>query len=145
PTAELDLAVYRSMYGLAPCTTANGCFRKINQNGGATPPAANWGWGEEIALDVDMVSATCPRCKILLVEANSSSSADLGTAVNQAAAQGAVAISNSYGLPDGLWESQYDADYNHPGIAVTAATGDSGFGASFPSTSPYVTAVGGTS
>ena len=67
PTAEADLATYRSQFGLPACTTANGCFRKINQSGGTTPPAANTGWGQEIALDIEMVSAICPQCKILLV------------------------------------------------------------------------------
>ena len=98
PNAESDLATYRSQFGLPPCTTANGCFRKVNQNGGTSPlPAANAGWAAEIALDIDMVSAICPQCKILLVEANSPTIANLGTAVNTAVAQGAVAVSNSYG------------------------------------------------
>src|SRR5712671_2974823 len=96
PTAESDLAVYRATYGLAPCTTANGCFRKVNQTGGTTYPAANTGWAEEISLDVDMVSAVCPNCKILLVEANSNSVGDLLTAENEAFALGADAISNSW-------------------------------------------------
>src|SRR4029077_17906102 len=94
PSAESDLATYRSQFGLPPCTTANACFRKINQNGGTTPPAANSGWGQEIALDIDMVSAISPQCKILLVEASSASITNLGIAVNQAVAQGAVAVSN---------------------------------------------------
>src|SRR3954454_15443150 len=80
PNAESDLATYRAQFGLPPCTTANGCFRKINQNGGTPPPAADSGWGAEIALDIDMVSAACPLCKILLVEASSPTIANLGTA-----------------------------------------------------------------
>jgi hypothetical protein len=146
PTAESDLAAYRSQFGLPPCTTANGCFRKINQSGGSNPPAANSGWGEEIALDIDMVSAVCPQCKILLVEASSASIANLGTAVNQAVAQGAVAVSNSYGGGESLFESSYDSSYyRHPGVAITASSGDSGYGTSYPAASPYVTSVGGTS
>ena len=142
PNAESDLAVYRSQFGLPACTTANGCFRKINQNGGTNPPRRNTGWAEEISLDVDMVSAICPNCHILLVEATSNSFANLGAAVNQAAAQGANAISNSYGGSD---TSDSSAPfYNHPGIAVTASSGDSGFGAQFPASSHFVTAVGGT-
>src|SRR5262249_50849655 len=86
PTAESDLATYRSQYGLPACTTANGCFRKVNQNGAASPlPASNTGWGEEESLDLDMVSATCPACKIVLVEASSPSNANLGVSVNTAA------------------------------------------------------------
>ena len=69
PTAEADLAVYRTQFGLPPCTTANGCFQKVDQNGGTSYPIANAGWAAEIALDMDMVSASCPNCKILLVEA----------------------------------------------------------------------------
>jgi subtilase family serine protease len=146
PTAEADLGVYRSQYGLPACTTANGCFHKVSQTGSATLPRTNSGWAQEISLDLDMVSATCPDCHILLVEANSASFADLGTAVNQAArTPGVVAISNSYGGSDAA-DTTYGAYYNHPGIAVTASTGDNGYqGGSYPASSSYVTAVGGTS
>jgi len=146
PYAESDLAVYRQQYGLPACTTANGCFRKINQHGGSQPPARDPGWSDEISLDLDMVSAACPRCHILLVEANSPSFADLGAAVNEAAAQGARYISNSYGSAgEASSELQLDSRYyNHPGVVVTAAAGDDGFGAAFPAASPHVVAVGGT-
>ena len=97
PNAESDLGVYRSQFGLAACTTANGCFRKVNQSGGTRYPRANGGWAQEISLDLDMVSAICPNCHILLVEASSNSLSNLGTAVNEAAALGATEISNSYG------------------------------------------------
>src|SRR5438552_3549441 len=98
PNAEADLAVYRSNWGLPPCTTANGCFRKLNQSGNPGPyPAVNAGWAEEISLDLDMISAICPRCNITLIEATSNSLFDLGTSVNTAARLGAYAISNSYG------------------------------------------------
>jgi len=142
PNAEADLGVYRSQFGLPACTTANGCFRKINQNGGTTPPRRNGGWAQEISLDLDMVSAVCPNCHILLVEATSATIANLGAAVNQAANQHAVSISNSYGGSD---QSDSSAPfYNHPGIAVTASSGDGGFGVEFPASSHFVTAVGGT-
>jgi subtilase family serine protease len=96
PNAESDLATYRSTYGLPPCTTANGCFCKVNQNGAASPlPTADAGWAGEISLDVDMVSAICPNCHILLVEASSASLANLGTAVNRAVTMGAKYVSNS--------------------------------------------------
>jgi subtilase family serine protease len=145
PTVASDLGVYRSAYGLSACTTANGCFRKVNQNGGTTPPAADGGWAQEISLDVDMVSATCPNCRILLVEANSASLGDLSTAVRTAAALGANAISNSYGAS----ETQFffapdDSAYNQPGHAVTVSSGDAGYGVEFPASSSHVTAVGGT-
>jgi hypothetical protein len=157
PTAEADLAAYRSRYGLPDCTTANGCFRKVNQNGvqGSYPPP-NVGWGQEIALDIDMVSAACPNCNILLVEARSNSMDNLGASVNTAVSLGAVAVSNSYGGAEGSNAPTLDASYyNHPGVAIVASTGDCGWdcapsGSSlvqsvqYPAASPYVVAVGGT-
>ena len=146
PNAEADLGVYRSQFGLASCTTANGCFRKVNQSGGTNYPTANGGWAQEISLDLDMVSAICPNCHILLVEATTSSLVNLGTAVNEAAALGANAISNSYGGGESSNDPSYDSSYyNHPGIAITASSGDSGYGAQYPAASQYVTSVGGTS
>lgn len=147
PDAEADLAAYRSTWNLPACTTANGCFRKVNQQGvqGSYPPTKN-GWPLEISLDVDMVSALCPNCSILLVEASSDSLDDLGTSVNQAASMGAVAISNSYGGGEYSGETSADTQYfHHPGIAVTVSSGDNGYGVEYPAASPYVTAVGGTS
>ena len=141
PKAEADLGVYRTQYGLPACTTANGCFRKVNQSGGSKAPRANGGWAQEISLDLDMVSATCPSCKILLVEASTPSFANLGTAVNTAARLGATAISNSYGGSDSSATSAYD----HPGIAVVASTGDAGYEVESPASFPPVVAVGGTS
>ena len=145
PNAESDLATYRSHFGLPPCTTANGCFKKVNETGGTSYPAGNTGWAEEISLDVDMVSANCPNCHILLVEANSTSFADLGASVNTAAKLGAFAISNSYGGSESSGESTYAADYNHPNVAITASNGDSGYGAAVPAAYNTLTAVGGTS
>src|SRR6266568_487110 len=144
PDAESDLAHYRSFFGLPSCTRANGCFRKVNQRGGSTPPRADAGWAQEISLDLDMVSAVCPRCHLLLVEADSNSLLDLGTAVTRAAAMGARVISNSYGAPESQGQRRYNAAFNHPGQAITAAVGDSGLGLSFPASSQYVTAVGDT-
>jgi hypothetical protein len=146
PSAASDLGTYRAQYGLSSCTTANGCFRKVNQTGGTSPlPPANPGWGEEIALDLDMVSASCPNCSILLVEANSSAMADLGQSVNTAVSLGAKYLSNSYGDTEMSADSTYDADYfDHPGVVMTAAAGDSGYGVEYPAASRHVTAVGGT-
>jgi len=144
PNAESDLAVYRSNFGLPACTTANGCFRKVDQNGGTHYPRRNVGWAEEISLDVDMVSAVCPNCHILLVEATTNSFTNLGTAVNRAATMGANTISNSYGGGDAS-DASLGSFFNHPGIAVTASSGDSGFGVSYPASSTFVVAVGGTS
>ncbi len=147
PNAEADLQVYRNTFGLPTCTTANGCFKKVNQSGqqGNYPPT-DVGWAEEISLDIDMVSAICPNCHILLVEATSNSFANLAAAVDTAASLGANAISNSYGGNEFSTETSASSDghYNHPGIAVTASSGDSGFGPQYPAASQFVTAVGGT-
>jgi hypothetical protein len=146
PNAASDLAVYRQAYGLAPCTAASGCFKKVNENGQASPlPAGDYGWAEEISLDLDMVSATCPDCHILLVEASSANTPDLATAEDTAAAgSGVVAISNSYGGPEDASTLAADVHYHHPGIAITASSGDSGYGVIWPASSQYTTAVGGT-
>jgi len=146
PHAEADMGSYRSFFGLSACTTANGCFRKINETGGTSYPTGNSGWGQEISLDLDMVSALCPNCHILLVEASTASIADLGTAVNEAVALGANVVSNSYGGPEFSGEATYSTKYyNHPGVAITVSAGDSGYGAQFPATSNTVISVGGTS
>jgi subtilase family serine protease len=146
PNAESDLGVYRSTFGLPACTTANGCFRKVNQSGGTNPPRANGGWAQEISLDLDMASATCPNCKILLVEASSASMSNLGTAVNTAVRLGATVVSNSYGGSESSYDTSYDSSYfNHPGVAITVSSGDNGYGVQYPAASRYVTAVGGTS
>jgi subtilase family serine protease len=145
-TAESDLAKYRSTYGLPACTTANGCFKKVNQNGvQGSYPANDVGWATEISLDLDAVSAACPSCHILLVEATDNSNANLYKAVDTAAATpGVVAISNSYGGSESSTETSSDSHFNHPGIAVTVSSGDSGYGVEYPAASRYVTAVGGT-
>ena len=146
PNAESDLGVYRSQFGIPACTTANGCFKKVNQSGGTSYPKNNGGWAQEISLDLDMVSAICPNCHILLVEASSASLTNLGASVNEAAKLGATEISNSYGGGESSSEtSTQNTYYNHPGIAITASAGDSGYGVEFPAASSYVTAVGGTS
>jgi Putative Ig domain len=145
PNAESDLATYRSQYGLTSCTTANGCFKKVNETGGSSLPTADSGWAEEISLDLDMVSAVCPSCHILLVEATQPSTSDLGTAVNTAVNLGAKFVSNSYGGSEASSDPSTDSSYfNHPGVAITVSSGDSGYGVEYPAASQYVTAVGGT-
>jgi hypothetical protein len=146
PNAESDLATYRSQFGLPACTTANGCFRKVNQNGASSPlPASDAGWAGEISLDVDMVSAVCPNCHILLVEANSANGTDLYTAVDRAVTMGAKYVSNSWGGSEYSGQTTDDTHFNHPGVAITVSSGDDGNGAEYPATSRFVTAVGGTS
>ena len=145
PTAEADLATYRAQFGLPACTTANGCFRKVNETGGTTYPTQNAQWGNEISLDVDMVSALCPNCHILLVEATTNSTPDLAAAVDEAVTLGANVVSNSYGGSEFPGETSFDSSYDHPGVAIVASAGDSGFGVEYPAASPDVVAVGGTS
>lgn len=155
PTAEADLGVYDKQFGLPACTAANGCFKKVNQNGATSPlPETEGGWAIEISLDVQMAHAICQSCHVLLVEASEPSNSDLGTAVNAAVAAGATEISNSYGgdeEPEVLSDSS--DYYDHPGVVVTASSGDCGYlqeaceapsTASFPASSPDVVAVGGT-
>ena len=146
PTAEADLAVYRSTYGLPACTTANGCFSKVNERGAATPLPADVGWGVEEALDLDMVSAACPQCKILLVEADQPTGDDLGKSVDTAVRLGATEVSNSYGGTESSITPSDAAYYTHPGVAIVASSGDSGYGIpSEPAVFSSVISVGGTS
>lgn len=155
PNAFSDVNVYRSQYGetdLASCTptavksSTTPCFAKSSQTGTTSYPSTDGGWAEEESLDIDMVSAICPNCNILLVEATSSSYANLGTAVNEAVKLGATAVSNSYGGSDSSSDSSYDSSYyKHSGVAITASSGDGGYGVEYPAASQYVTAVGGTS
>jgi subtilase family serine protease len=143
--AESDLKAYRSHFHLTPCTTYNRCFRRLNQAGRPGPyPPGDANWAAEMSLDLDMVSAVCPKCRILLIEANSNAFLDLALSVDTAARLGAREISNSYGGGEFLLEVSYQSHYNHPGVMITASSGDSGYGPQFPAASQYVTAVGGT-
>ncbi len=155
PNIANDLSVYSTTYGLPQLPTCTGtiksssvpCFQKLNQNNKTTPlPAANASWGLEIALDVQAAHATCQNCKILLVEANSSSYNDLLKAVDTAVSNGATVVSGSWGGGESTFESfLYDGHFNKTGVAFTFSTGDNGYGVQYPAASPYVTAVGGTS
>jgi len=161
PKLEEDLASFDAHYGLAACTTANGCLRRVNQEGKPAPlPAADKvGWSVETSLDVETVHSVCPACRILLVEAGSETLADLARAVNQAVSLGAQQVSNSYGALEGEMGSAEQAAYEHPGTIIAAAAGDSGYlnwdnvAAALaapevpdaPASLPHVLAVGGTS
>jgi hypothetical protein len=146
PNAEADLAIYRSQYGLPPCTTANGCFAKVDQRGGTNYPMTSDSWAGEIALDLDMVSATAPQAHIILVETDNDGLDNLAAGVDRAVALGAKYVSNSYGRSGDSDSDQatYGASYDHPGVAVVAASGDNGYGVAFPATLSTVTSVGGT-
>jgi Ricin-type beta-trefoil lectin domain/Putative Ig domain len=153
PNAASDLVHYRSAAGLPACAdssgtgSGDGCLTKVNQTGGATPGDTDpsGGWEAEESLDLDMVSALCPNCHILLVEASSASLANLAAAENFAATA-AKFVSNSWGSnSEFIGERSFDAAFNHPGVAITAAAGDTGYGTEYPAVSPFVTSVGGTS
>jgi Subtilase family len=160
----------------------SGCFMQVNQNGGAkanelpfpknlselktaqgsgSPEAEKEaaeaaGWGVEISLDIETAHAICETCKIVLVEASSPSYFNLETAENQAATLGANEISNSWGGPEDVKTASADSTFNHPGIVITASSGDNGYKnwgsenseevgyTNFPASSPHVVAVGGT-
>jgi hypothetical protein len=198
PNAESDLKVYDEEFALPACTTGNGCFEKINQNGETTnlpfpkspgeqktseavcksekegesqterePKEAACkeveeaeGWALEISTDIEMARAVCQsNCKILLVEANSAEYSDLEAAEETAVTLGATEISNSWGGAESPADS---AAFDHPGIVITASSGDDGYrnwteakeaeaneeeyyaGADYPASSPHVVAVGGT-
>jgi IPT/TIG domain len=148
PSAKSDLDAYSSNFGLpilptCPGAPSAGCFKKVNQTGGSIPPGANAGWGLEIALDLDTVHAVCPKCGILLVEANNNGNANLYTAEDYAAAHATI-VSNSWGGGEYSGETSDDSHFNHPGDAITVSSGDSGYGIEYPAASRYVTAVGGT-
>lgn len=150
PKVETDLAVYRSAFGLPRCITANGCFRKVNQDGDPAPlPPTNSAWAAEATLDVSMVSAICPSCHILLVEADDDDRGgqpNLQTAIRTAVSLGAHYVSMSWGAPESPGESGSDSEYlSAPGVTYVASAGDSGYGTSWPAASPTVVSVGGTS
>ncbi|MGN6258535.1 MAG: S53 family peptidase [Solirubrobacterales bacterium] len=149
PNVASDLNTYSSQFGLPPCNSSNPCFQKVNQSGSAAGPfpRAESGWALEISLDVEVAHAICPNCKILLVEANSSSLSNLSAAVETAAKLGAKEISNSYGGSEFSSElsETYAAPYSQPGIAVTVSSGDNGYGSfGFPAALSSVITVGGT-
>jgi len=143
PKIESDLAVFSAQFGLPACTTANGCFTKVNQNGGTSYPKRNAGWALEIALDVEWAHAIAPGARILLVEATSNSFADLLAAEDYARTH-AQYVSNSWGAGEFSGESSYDSHFSGSGVSFFVSSGDNGTPAEYPSSSPNVISVGGT-
>jgi hypothetical protein len=163
PNAATDLQHFDAHYGI-PYHPAG--FEKVGQNGGTAPAALpakdRRGWSEEESLDIDAVRSVCQTCKILLVEANTPSNANLSAAAATAIRLGATEVSNSYGGPErgNPMSATQAARYEHPGVVVTASTGDQGwYGWGFasesrrgrsqnspsePATLSGVVAVGGT-
>jgi len=141
--AEKDLARYRDEFGLGECSTQNGCFHQVNQRGETKKfPHFDKAWAQEVSLDLDMVSAVCPRCPLLVVDADSASIDDLGASVDTAVRLGARVVSNSYYADEWSGEASEDAHYHHPGVAITVSAGDRAQ-PYYPAASPYVTSVGG--
>ncbi len=144
PTAEADLGVFSSQYGLPACTTANGCFKKVNQTGGSTLPPVDAGWALEISLDIQWAHAIAPGAHILLVEATSNSFANLLAAEDYAKTH-AQYVSNSWGSSrEFSGETSYDSHFSQSGVSFFVSAGDSGATPQYPSVSPNVISVGGT-
>ncbi|HLJ68982.1 MAG TPA: S53 family peptidase [Chloroflexota bacterium] len=144
--SETDLGIYRKEFRIPACTTSNGCFRKTDQNGGTNYPPDNSEWDVEQALDTEMVSAVCPNCHILLVEANDNSWTNLMAAEQEAITLGATVISNSWSGTEFSDQLTYDSIFAQAGIPIVASSGDVGYSGTveWPASSQYVTAAGGT-
>lgn len=149
PTAENDLAVFSSTYHLPACTSTNGCFRKVYASG--KKPAANGGWAQEAALDIEWAHAMAPNARIVLVEAASNSSTDLLPAIDVASslvspkAGGFGQVSMSWGFSEFSGETRWDSHFQTRGVVYFASSGDAGGQRTYPCTSPYVVCAGGTS
>ena len=143
PNIQSDLNTYDTQFGLPPCNSSNGCFTKVNQTGGNRYPRSNSGWALEISLDVEIAHAMCQNCKILLVEASSSSFSNLLTAVDYAKSH-ANEVSMSWGGSEFSSETSYDTHFSTAGVVFTASAGDNGYGVIYPAASRNVVAVGGT-
>ena len=143
PNAEADLGVFSNQYGLPACTTANGCFKKVNQSGKSSYPRPEQNWALEISLDIQWAHAIAPGAKILLVEASSNTFTNLMAAVDYAK-KNADYVSMSWGGSEFSSESRYDSHFRQKGVSFFAASGDAGTPAEYPSASPNVISVGGT-
>jgi hypothetical protein len=145
PNAAGDLATYRSTFGLPACTTSTGCLRFVNgADGSRHLPSGDETWAQELSIDLDMASAICPRCKLLVSEAPSADIEALTAAMQTAIQNGAGVVSNSYTTPETSAVAADNSKWNHPGTPIVAGAGDSGYGVGWPASSSYVTAVGGT-
>ena len=139
PNAESDLAVYRSTFGLPPCTSANGCFSVV----ALKQESGDVNWAREASIDLDMASAVCPNCKLMLVQSKDAKDGNLASAVSAAVAAGATVVNNSYAVAE--VSSENNAMWSHPGVPIVAAAGDQGYGgANWPAASTNVIAVGAT-
>ncbi len=138
PNIFNDLATFKSTFNITGCS-----LTKVNQNGGTRYPRTNSGWALEISLDVEWACAVAPGANLLLVEASSNSFTNLIAAVDYAASHAKV-VSMSWGGSEFSSETGYDSHFNVSGVAFFASSGDNGAGVIYPSSSPYVIGVGGT-
>jgi subtilase family serine protease len=141
PTAQSDLAAFSNTFGLPAC--ASGCFTKVNQTGGTRYPRANGNWALEISLDIQWAHAIAPAAHILLVEASSNSFTNLLAAEDYAKTHAGY-VSNSWGGSEFSSETSYDPHFAQSNVSFFASAGDSGLPAQYPSSSPNVISVGGT-
>ncbi len=164
PNAAAELAIFNQKFGLPACTTkaiatnatlplppasTSGCEFSVVYNTPAstmtaTAPAYNSGWAMEIALDVQWAHATAPLARIVLIEAPDASINSLLGAVRLANLMGPGVVSMSFGAVEGNWTASVDSAFTGKNMTYLAATGDSGSSVSWPSVSPNVLAVGGT-
>jgi len=145
-----DFNTFSTQFGLPTetSTNANASTNKVLQvvYASGSKPATDVGWNQEAALDIEWAHAMAPKAKIYLVEAASSSFADMMKAVNVAKAQpGVRQVSMSFGGTEAasLYTS-YDSYFVQNGVSFFASGGDTGGTRSFPALSKNVIAVGGT-
>ncbi|HYL26649.1 MAG TPA: S8 family serine peptidase, partial [Candidatus Nitrosotalea sp.] len=149
--AASDLAVYRKKMGLKACGTTGGCLRILNQQGNPSPlppePPPSNDWRGEESLDLDMVSAICPNCKIILIQANNDYTSNLYNGVQRAGQLGAKYIGASWGAGP---EGSDNSIFHIAGVVIAAAAGDNGGGGRYhggpiqPCTYSHVICVGGS-
>ena len=143
PNAEADLAIFNQQFNLPTCSSSNGCFRKVFAAG--RQPAVDAGWSMEMALDIEWAHALAPQARIILVEAASNRMSDLLHGIDIAVRNGASVVSLSWGCPEYSGERNDDAHFSINGVTFTSASGDNGSGVQYPSASPFVVGIGGTS
>jgi len=149
-TALNDFNVFAGQFSLPKETSTNvtastnKVFQIVYQ--GTTQPAGNASWNEEEALDIEWAHALAPSAKIYLVEANSTSDADLFAAAKKAATLvGVKEVSMSFGGSEFSGESTFDSSFTGTsGVVFFASAGDTGGMREYPAESPNVVGVGGT-
>ena len=144
PDAATTFATYRTQFGLG-----TGTLVKYNEDGkeSSYPPSCeDYGWCVETDLDIEMVSAACPKCTVYLMEAGGQIS-DFEAAEAEAVKLGATILSNSWSCPEN-WDcsdTNFPNYFNTKGVAYLASTGDDGYNTiGGPSDLQTVIGVGGT-